>query len=421
MDFPTELALPAIGPKEERVLPIKAVFNNSILDITENTLLQSEIDLSYNESGAVKAVKMRHPLQVYERHALIWDDKGKIAPFFTAKDPVVMEFATKAVREYNYPEMNQAIVKARAIFGAMAFLGIGYAPDPTPYSMASSVANVVDYAQFPRETLARKAGDCDDLVSLFGASLKSLGVDVVPIEAPGHIFLMFDTGIMEEDELLFGFERDMYVTYEGSVWVPVEATLTGSSFTLAWLKGIQNFNKWKGEARFVDLKKVWNTYGQPTMPPSEFKQDVSKADIEAMFPGEIEALQRKRADFLAAILAQGRGQGLKDMLIIYGRNGMLKEALEIAGRLNEKDGADPEVLNNIGNIHFLNNDFEKAMRFYKSALARSPGDAGVLVNMARAHLKMGSRGEAEEYFKKALSIDANIKYMYIRLYTEIGL
>lgn len=420
MDYPTEVLLEGIGARQELVVPLKAVFNNSILDLTENTLLQSEIDLSYNEGGVAKGLKMRHPLQVYEKHALVWDDKGKIASFFTAKDPVVMEFATKAVREYNYPEMNQAVVKARAIFGAMGALGITYAPDPTPYSMASSVANVVDYAQFPRETLTRKAGDCDDLVSLFGAALKSLGVEVVPIEAPGHLFLMFDTGIPAEDSALFGFQRDTYVVYDNRVWVPVETTLAGSSFTLAWMKGAENAVRWKDEARFVELAKVWSTYGQPTLPLAEFRQEVSKNDIERKFPGELEDLQKKRAEFLAGMLTEGGVARLKQMLIIYGRNGMLKEALQIAAELDGREGVDPEALNNIGNIHFLEGDMEKALNAYASAQNLSPNDPGILVNIARAHLRAGRKEPAMEAFKKALAIDAAIRYKYLKLYTEIG-
>ncbi len=421
MDYPTEVLLEGLGAKEEKVVPLKAVFNNSILDLMENTLLQSEIDLSYAEGGVVKGLKMRHPLQVYEKHALVWDDKGKIASFLTAKDPVVMGFATEAVREYNYPEMNQAVVKARAIFGAMGALGITYAPDPTPYSMASSVANVVDYAQFPRETLTRRAGDCDDLVSLFGASLKSLGIEVMPLEAPGHLFVVFDTGIRAEDEALFGFQKEMYVIYNNSVWVPVETTLAGSSFTLAWNKGVENFIKWKDQLRFVEPEKVWGAYGQPVLSPAEFRQEVSKADIERKFPGELDDLQRKRAEFLAGVLAGDGLSGLKQMLIIYGRNNMLKEALHVADELANKAAPDPEALNNIGNVYMLAGEAEKAIDAYASAINLSPGDPGILVNIARAYLRTGRQDLATEAFKKALGIDAGIKYRYLKLYTEIGL
>ncbi|MBI5643763.1 MAG: tetratricopeptide repeat protein [Deltaproteobacteria bacterium] len=420
MDYPTEVALESLGAREEKILPLKAVFNNSILDLTENTLLQSEVDLSYSEDGAEKVIKMRHPIQVYEKHALVWDDKGKLASFFTVKDPVVMGFATKAVREYNYPEMNQAIVKARALFGAMGALGLTYVPDPTPYSMVSNVTNVVDYVQFPRETLSRKAGDCDDLVSLLGASLKSLGIGVIPLEAPGHLFMMFDTGIPEENEIEFGFQRDMYVIYEGTVWIPFEATLVGSSFTLAWEKGYENFVKWKGQTRFVDLTKVWNTYAQPTLAPAEFKQELSKSDIEKKFPDELEALKRKQAAFLPELFKGNGVSGLKQMLVIYGKTGMLEEALKIAAELQGKAGDDPNVLNNVGNIYFLKGDYEKAVASYNSALKRS-NDPGILVNIARAYLRMGERALAEDFFRKALGMDEQIKYKYLKLYTDIGL
>ena len=41
-----------------------------------------------------------HPVYVYEKHALVWDDKGKIASFITPKDPVVSGFATSAAGGY---------------------------------------------------------------------------------------------------------------------------------------------------------------------------------------------------------------------------------------------------------------------------------------------------------------------------------
>ncbi|MDH7499920.1 MAG: 6-bladed beta-propeller, partial [candidate division NC10 bacterium] len=43
MDFPTEVSVPEMGPREDRIIEIKPVFNNRILEVTENTPLQSEI------------------------------------------------------------------------------------------------------------------------------------------------------------------------------------------------------------------------------------------------------------------------------------------------------------------------------------------------------------------------------------------
>ncbi|MDH4101648.1 MAG: hypothetical protein OEV28_13875, partial [Nitrospirota bacterium] len=257
MDYPVEASIDRLGPKESKGVPVKPVFSNRLLDLTDKTLVQSEVSIHYTDAGAERTISMRQPIQVYEKQALVWDDKGKIASFMTYKDPVVLNFATKAVREYNYPNLNLSIVMARAVFAGMGVLGIKYVPDPTPYSTVANVTSIVDRVQYPRQTLARKAGDCDDLVSLFGASLESVGVKTMPIEAPAHIFIMFDTGIAADDAGEAGFRPDMFVIEDNRLWIPFETTLVGQPFYLAWEKGVENYKKWKGKIKFIDPRKAW--------------------------------------------------------------------------------------------------------------------------------------------------------------------
>jgi len=47
MDYPTELDIPDVPAKSELTVELKPVFSNKILDVTENTSLQSEIALTY--------------------------------------------------------------------------------------------------------------------------------------------------------------------------------------------------------------------------------------------------------------------------------------------------------------------------------------------------------------------------------------
>ncbi len=419
MDYPTEIVVDEVGPGERKLVPVRAVFNNRILELTENTLLQSEIKVTYMDEGRENVVRLRQPIQVYEKHALVWDDKGKVATFITARDPVVAGFATKAVREYNYPYLNQAMVKARAVFGAMGVLGIKYVPDPTPYSMVSSVTTIVDNVQYPRETLARKAGDCDDLVSLFGAALESLGIRVIPIDAPGHLFIMFDTSVPESLEDEFGFPRESYVIHDGTIWIPFETTLVGSSFTLAWEKGAKNLRQWKDRVKFIDPRKVWERYKPATLPPDEFKIDIGMDDIERKFGGELDELKKRRVNFLAKRLGRLGDYGLRQALILYGENGMVDEAFEIAERLMERYPYDPSLLNNMGNLYYIRGDLESALESYQRALQYSPSDAGILVNITRIYLKRGERLKAKETFRRAISLDPGIKERYLKLSVQV--
>lgn len=423
MDYPTETIIDRLGPKEEKSIPIKAVFNNNVLDLTDNTLLQSEIEVHYKENnGEEKTLKIRQPVQMYEKQALVWDNKGKVASFITYKDPVVADFATKSVREYNYKYLPSSIVMARAIFGAMGALGITYVPDPVPYSTVANIATIVDRVQYPRQTLVRKAGDCDDLVALFAATLESLGIKAMPIDAPGHLFVIFDTGIPEKSEADFGFAPELYVIRDGTIWMPFETTLVGSPFFLAWEKGAENYRKWQTELNLVDLRQSWKTFAPATLPPDNFKQNIGMNSIEKKFPNELESLKKRKVEGL--IKKSGMGAGIEaknNAIIIYGKNGMAGEAIKLANDLlNNGAKNDPSLLNNLGNLYFIENDYNRALKSYLEASKLSPSDPHILVNAARTYLKLNQPKQAAEAFDKAVELDPNIKKEYLRLSTEIS-
>ncbi|HHL40154.1 MAG TPA: tetratricopeptide repeat protein [Deltaproteobacteria bacterium] len=420
MDFPSERLIERMAPGQKRTVELTAVFNNRVLELTENTLLQSEIVVTYYDGAESRSVTAALPIHVYEKHALVWDDKAKIASFITPRDPVVSTFASMAVREYNFPYINQALVKARAVFEALGVLGVTYIADPTPYATVSSDTTIVDHVQYPRETLERKGGDCDDLVSLFGAALESLGIKVMPVDAPSHLFIMFDTSIPEHLEGEFGFPPDMYVVHDGTIWVPFETTLVGSSFLLAWEKGVENYGKWGGEAAFVDPRKAWKKYLPATLPPAEFKGEVSKAAIEKVFGGELEELRRRRVRRLAARYLDLGEKGLAQAVIVYGENGLVDDALALARKLDASGALTPDTANNIGNVHFLKGDYEKALGYYRMAREKDATDPGILVNMARAYLKLGDRERAREVFAEAMAMDAGVKEKYLKVYVELG-
>ena len=76
-----------------------------------------------------------------------------------------------------------------AIFEALSLYGLKYQIDPSSsYKDLAGQENVLDYLQFPIETLNYKAGDCDDLSVLYTAILESLAVETAFITVPGHIY-----------------------------------------------------------------------------------------------------------------------------------------------------------------------------------------------------------------------------------------
>ena len=66
------------------------------------------------------------------------------------------------------------------------------------HNSAENVA-AVDYLQYPRDTLARKSGDCDDLSILYCSLLQALDIDTAFVTTPGHIFAAVALGVAPED------------------------------------------------------------------------------------------------------------------------------------------------------------------------------------------------------------------------------
>ena len=185
MDFPTETEIAEIGARKQIEVLLKPLFNNKILEVTENTPLQSEVALTVYEGGEPMTVKRSFPLTLYERHAMRWDQKAKLGAFVTHKDPVVADFSRLVVQQYvdAYPNVSQSIVYARGIYDALGVLGLKYLVDPSsPFTEFSESASAVDYLQFPRDTLSRKSGDCDDLSVLFAACMENIGIGTAFVE-----------------------------------------------------------------------------------------------------------------------------------------------------------------------------------------------------------------------------------------------
>ncbi|KAF0204284.1 MAG: Fibronectin type III domain [Gallionellaceae bacterium] len=425
MDFATESKLDKLHPGQSAEIKLKAVFNNNILNVTEDSSVQAMLEASYFENGKRESYSKNSTVSVYEKHKLLWDERGRYASFITPKDSPLLSFVRSVVTQYKDTKDEPQL--AAALFNAVGAYGLTYIQDPTnPYQVVSGKTNVVDYVQFPRETLERKSGDCDDLVAFYTSALESMGITTRVVEVPGHMFMMFSTGIPAEED---GYNMDdMYVIYEDMLWIPVETTVVGSPFVKAWELGAANYYKWKGKGlTILNIQHAWETYKPASLAESKWKPgEVSKESIDKKFPNEISSMLK--------ISSQTKTRGYRQQIeknsgdvnahlqigIILAKLGDRQEAMKYFDKTISLQPGNAAALNNRGNLLMIDDKYEDAQKAYREAVRVSPDDPEIWINLAKAHKAVNEIKEAQAAFVEAQRLDPGIKKKYKALGLELS-
>ncbi|GAB4435616.1 MAG: hypothetical protein OHK0040_06820 [bacterium] len=404
MDFPSETRIDRLDALSSKKIKLTAVFNNKLLDLTENSMLQSDLSVKFVKDGVEKNVSLTHPVQVYEKHALLWDDRAKIAIYITPKDPAVVDFSREVSRSVKEKIFSTNFSLGMAVFEALRSIGIVYQQDPNnPYQVVSEKAETVDYVQYAKETLKRRAGDCDDLVSLFVSLVESLGIKAAAVDYPGHIFAMFDSGILKEEIEKFGLKREQVVIYEDTVYIPVELTLLGENFYNAWLKGAANYNENLGKGlKIVMMEKAWQNYKPATLP---------QENINVKLPANFESFYRSSYDYVAEkrneeVLKNIKANIVKPEQTIFTayRSSNAKDAIMLGEFLVKSGFDEPLLCNDLANIYFLDKKYDEAVAYYKKAAQKDAENPFYLVNLLRTYKKMGRKNDAKVITEKLRKI-----------------
>ena len=424
MDFSTEIKIDQIMPGKSEELTLKAVFNNTILTISEDSSVQALIEASYYENGAQLVYSKNSTVKVYDKHRLSWDERGRYAAFITPKDPPILNFARAIASQFGSTKDQTQL--AAVVFNALGVAGLTYLPDPTnPYQVSSGKTDIVDYIQYPRETMRRKSGDCDDLVAIYSSALESMGIYTLVVEVPGHMFMMFSTGIDADAD---GYtNNDMYVIHDGKLWVPVETTIVGSSFVKAWELGAANYYKWKDKGlTLLDVHESWNIYKPASLPESsQTSLDISAKQIEHKFQGDLVSVlkissQTKIRRYLQAIAANSADMNAHLQAgIVLAKFGDSTEAMKYFDKIVEVEPKNAAALNNRGNIFMVEGNYAAAQTNYLAATQSSTDDAEIWVNLCKAYKAGNDMKKAKEALTKAQKLDSSVKNRYKALALEL--
>jgi hypothetical protein len=391
--------LPAGATKE---LPVYALFNDAIFRVTEGTRAAGEFTVEYYYLGKRITKTIPATLAVQNRNAMTWDDDRKAAAFVTAKDPLILGFAkglASMVRgDTAAPAVSTEFRTALAVYQSLNAYGVGYAVDPkTPFTALSASESEVDFLQFPSQTLAYRAGDCDDLSVLYSALLESVGIETALVTTPGHIFVAFNTGLSPENAArAFSDSADLIIR-DGKAWIPVEVTLVKDGFLRSWSVGALEWRDGvaREQAGFYPVREAWKTYE-----PVGFAEGGAIVSLPAQdrllsaYRTELEKFSRaqimSRVATLQAQIKSGKDadRAANRLGILYAQFGLLTEAraqFQFAIRASNLR----EALVNMGNVEFLDGKMAVAKDFYERALKAAPSDVAALVGLARAQQALG--------------------------------
>lgn len=419
MDFPEVIKIDKIAGSSEKSFDIKATFNNKILQVDEDTGVQVEVKLSYLRDGQKDDITLTQTMTIYGKNAMVWGDAQMVGSFVTPKDDSLRNFVRNVMSNYQ-PDpgpLNDKIVSAMSLFSSLNAIGTKYIVDPnTPY--ASLTDDQVDYVQFPRETLRLRSGDCDDLSVLFSAGLENLGINTALIEVPGHLLMMFDTGLSVDDANLVSRDSSLLAVKDGNIWIPVESTMVSNSFSEAWAEGARKYQKAIKENNLgiISLKQAWSTYKPVTLEKSDFVIPLPPVEqISKLINRENKVLLSKSIDRLIlpyqAMVAGDPGNILARMqiAILYSRFGLFDEAEQAYEELSELSPNNVSILNNKGNFWLLQDKYDQAIETYQQAQAIDTNDGSVKINLAMAYYAKGDVNSAATSFNEAISIDASLK------------
>jgi hypothetical protein len=285
--------VPRIGAGETVEVPVTALFNEVLINLTENTNASGVIQIKYRSLGAKKESTASVQMPIFHRNAFSWEDDRRAAAFVSPRDSSVRIFSRYVASALQSQELSGAssstvpknVRYAAAMFEALRLYGISYVVVPaTSYKNLSANEAALDNVSYPYQALFYRGGDCTYLSILYCSLLEALGIETAFITIPGHLFLAFEV----DDSNWQKGSRDI-IEIKGKRWLPVEITIPGEGFTRAWRTGAGEWRREGEKAALYPIREAWELYPSVTVPASgdHPPQMPSAADIVRAMDAEL--------------------------------------------------------------------------------------------------------------------------------------
>jgi len=348
--------------------------------------------LLYQKGTKSKKVKKSSMGRVESNNALTWRDPRMAAAFITSADEQVSGFARGALQQQRAllsKGTDRYLSRAMVLFDALGVAGLRYVKDAnTPYGEVAASGMAVDNIQYPAQFLGSKSGDCDDCTVLYCALLENIGISTALVDAPGHIFMMFDAGVSVDNLERLCLQENQYVTYRDQVWIPVEVTLLGESFSKAWQLGAEatSYLTRTGPLKVYSVGEAWEEYqpgnrGFPieaSVPDSALLSSMVYPDLDELVIQRETYLQRH---FLSPLRRNPADHALRSKLArMYVYLDRFEEAQKEYRQLILADYELAATHNDLGIAQVVGGDYAGALVSLEEAVRLAPDEEGYRLN-----------------------------------------
>jgi tetratricopeptide (TPR) repeat protein len=422
--------IPRLNPGETAEVPVTALFNESMLDLTGNINAHARLIIDYLSLGSRRQADVPMGIPIYDRNAMTWDDDRRAASFVSPRDPAATLFARYVgamVERRMRPNTPGNIQYALGFFEALNAYGINYIIDPSSsYAKMSESAVNLDSLNYPYQTLFYRGGDCDDLSILFCSLLEVMGIDTAFITVPGHIYMAFDSGMDEEEGRRYFASHginaaDGFIYHHGRSWVPLEITIPAEGYYRAWRIGAQEWNDAGDERAIFPMKDSWTFYPPVSVP--DVAEKTITLPVEDLIGSAFEnAMNIYESYFIRnevkKIQNEFAAEGVelhRRLGVLYARYGMMENAKAEFSLVRGNSGR-----LNLAQIAFVEGEYRMALDMYEALLEAEPGNVPALLGKSRSLYNLGDLAGASLCWRELNGIDPALaaQYPYLKVFEE---
>ncbi len=374
---PATLVVADLAPGQEREVPLTLVLDRGrVQQISENTPAQAEIAISWTHApGDQSSDSFTVPILVFDKNALDWSEPAAIAAFTTHKDPSLDALA-RAAERLARPALDavpEPLRGAFTLYEALGAAGLRYQADArNPFGVTR-----LDAVAFPAETLARKAGDCDDLSVLMAALFESQGTATAFVLTPGHVLVAFDSGVATRDAHKLGLPPSAHFDRDGRAWIPLEPTRVGAPLAEAISAGAAEVQRHRDDPKrfqLVDTATAWRTF--PPFPAAFARVDLA-----------LDALPARLSESTRALAALGADH-------------------DLAAVPDPAASDDPAALNRAAVRLIERGQWRRAAPYLERARTLAPDRPDLAYNLANLRVVEGRRAEAQATYESLREVPA---------------